>query len=116
MVYLARLTGILFRYLTLNLLTAFQIQRIESKFTLSHKGDDAYINLPRTLLKHLNMKLIGNWTGKGSFVGLLPASNVPVYVGLKCDSVTGRGDVIVCSNDAMAANSITNLLKQALAN
>ena len=34
---------------------------------------------------------------------------------MKCDAVTGYGDFHVCSNDAMAANSIANLLKQAVA-
>jgi hypothetical protein len=33
---------------------------------------------------------------------------------VKCDPITGSGDMIVCSNDAMAANSLTNLLKVAL--
>jgi hypothetical protein len=33
---------------------------------------------------------------------------------MTCDPMTGSGELIVCSNDAMAANSITNLMKQAL--
>lgn len=47
-------------------------------------------------------------------MGTLPSSGQEVYVTVSCDSVTGYGDLIVCSNDAMAANSIMNLLKQAL--
>ena len=60
----------------------------------------------------LAQKQIGEWSGKGSFVGTLPASGQNVYVIVKCDSGTGCGDLIVCSNDAMAANSITNLMKK----
>ncbi|KAL7539414.1 hypothetical protein ACHAXR_009260, partial [Thalassiosira sp. AJA248-18] len=91
------------------------IQRIASTFTLSPVNDDSFKNLPSTILQHLNLKQIGEWSGKGSFVGILPSSGQEVYVVVKCDSVTGCGDVTVCSNDAMAANSIMNLLKQALA-
>jgi hypothetical protein len=47
-------------------------------------------------------------------VGTLPASGQEVYIVVECDPITGSGDMIVCSNDAMAANSITNLLQQAL--
>mmetsp|Transcript_37605 Transcript_37605/g.65975 ORF Transcript_37605/g.65975 Transcript_37605/m.65975 type:complete len:1393 (-) Transcript_37605:32-4210(-) len=90
------------------------IQRISMTFTLSPMNDANYNSLPSTILQHLNLKQIGKWTGKGSFVGTLPASGQEVYVVVQCDSVTGYGDVTVCSNDAMAANSITNLLKQAL--
>ncbi|KAL3816100.1 hypothetical protein ACHAXA_004525 [Cyclostephanos tholiformis] len=90
------------------------IQRISSTFTLSPISDDWFKNLPSMVLKHLNLNLIGNWTGKGAFVAALPASGQEVYILVKCDPVTGSGEMIVCSNDAMAANSITNLLKQAL--
>lgn len=47
-------------------------------------------------------------------MGTLPASGQEVYIVVECDPITGSGDMIVCSNDAMAANSITNLLQQAL--
>jgi len=90
------------------------IQRITSTFTLSPMNDDKFKNLPSTILQHLNLNEIGTWSGEGSFLGTLPASGQEVYVVVKCDSVTGYGDVIVCSIDAMAANSIMNLLKQAL--
>jgi len=91
------------------------IQRISMTFTLSPMNEASFKDLPRTILQHLNMKQIGKWTGKVSFVGTLPASGQKVYVVVKCDSVTGYGDIVVCSHDAMAANSIMNLLKQALA-
>jgi len=91
------------------------IQRISSTFTVSPMNDDNFKNLPTTILQYLNLKQIGTWSGKGSFVGTLPSSGQEVYVVVKCDSVTGYGDVIVCSNDAIAANSIMNCLKQALA-
>jgi len=92
------------------------IQCISMTFTLPMNNDSDFKNLPRTILQHLNLKQIGEWTkkGKGSFVGTLPSSGQEVYVTVSCDSLTGYGDLIVCSNDAMAANSIMNLLKQAL--
>jgi AP-3 complex subunit beta len=89
-------------------------QRITSTFSLSPMNDDVYTNLPKTILQHLNLKQIGTWPGKGCFVGVLPASEQYVYVVVKCDPVTGSGDLIVCGNNAMASNSILNLLKQAL--
>lgn len=116
------------------------IQRISSTFSLSPMSEERFINLPITVLQYMNVvstkfycslspsfsilllnslfylfqNLIGNWTGKGTFVGTLPASGQEVYIVVKCDPITGSGDMIVCSTDAMAANSITNLLKQAL--
>mmetsp|Transcript_25298 Transcript_25298/g.48335 ORF Transcript_25298/g.48335 Transcript_25298/m.48335 type:complete len:1384 (+) Transcript_25298:115-4266(+) len=90
------------------------IQRISSTLTLKANIDDKMLS--STILQHLNMKQIGKSTGKSSFVGILPASGQEVYVVVKYDSVTGYGDVTVCSHDALAANSIMNLLKQALAN
>lgn len=91
------------------------IQRISSTFALKATTRNEIIS--STIMQHLNLKQIGKWTtatARGSFVGVLPASRQEVYVVVKCDSVTGYGDVTVCSNDAMAANSIMNLLKQAL--
>ncbi|KAL7544429.1 hypothetical protein ACHAWF_007809, partial [Thalassiosira exigua] len=88
------------------------IQRISSTFTLSPFSKEAFTNLPGIILQHLNLKQIGDWDGKASFVGTLPASGQEVYVDVKCDSVTGSGSLIVCSSDPMAANSIMNLLKQ----
>lgn len=91
------------------------IQRTSSTFTLSPMNDDNFKSLPSTIMQHLNLKQIGDWSGKSCFVGTLPSSEQEVYVVMKCDAVTGYGDFTVCSNDAMAANSIANLLKQAVA-
>jgi len=91
------------------------IQRISWTFALSPMNDINFKNLPSTILQHLNLKQIGKWDGDCSFVGALPASGQEVYVVVKCDSVTGYGEITVCSHDAMAANSVMNLLKHALA-
>merc|ERR1712194_63563 len=94
------------------------IQCISSPFTLPMPMNDSnFKNLPSTILQHLNLKQIGGWTRKGKafFVGTLPSSGEEVYVAVTCDAVTGYGHLTVSSNDAMAANSIMNLLKQALA-
>ena len=115
------------------------IQRTSSPFTLSPTNADNFDSLPRTVLQHLNLvsestvddsivlvlmliyisiiypqKSIGKWTGKGCFVGTLPSSGQEVYVTITCDKKTGNGNVHVCCNDAMAANSLLNLLKQTL--
>jgi len=59
-------------------------------------------------------KQIGSWSGKGRFMGMLPVSEYNVYALIECDSVTGHGDITVCCDNALASNSISNLLKQVL--
>jgi hypothetical protein len=46
----------------------------------------------------------------------LPSSGQEVYITLTCDQKSGNGQILVCCNDAMAANSILNLMKQTLKN
>ena len=47
-------------------------------------------------------------------MGMLPVSEYNVYALIECDSVTGHGDITVCCDNALASNSISNLLKQVL--
>ena len=61
-------------------------------------------------------KQISTWPGKGRFIGILPASGHNIYAVVECDPITGHGDITVCCNNAMASNSISNLLKQSLSN
>ena len=47
------------------------------------------------------------------YIGILPSCGQEVYVVVKCDPA--GLELTICSSDAMAANSIANCMKQALA-
>lgn len=87
---------------------------ISSSFSLSPINDEKFKSVPTKILKHLYLRQIGEWPEKGCFVGKLPESGDNVFIRIKCDKVTGSGTITVCGNNAMASNSIVNLVKSSL--
>ncbi len=87
---------------------------ISSSFSLSPINDEKFKSVPTKILKHLYLRQIGEWPEKGCFVGKLPESGDHVFIRVQCDKVTGSGTITVCGNNAMASNSIVNLVKSSL--
>eukprot|EP00985_Skeletonema_marinoi_P021036 scaffold12689_cov97-Skeletonema_marinoi.AAC.2 len=87
---------------------------ISVSFSLSPIDDEKFESVPTKILKHLYLRQIGEWPDKGCFVGKLPESGDYVYIRIECDKVTGSGKITVCGNNAMASNSIANLVKSTL--
>lgn len=87
---------------------------ITSSFLLSPISDEKFKSVPTKILKHLYLRQIGKWPEKGCFVGKLPESGDHVFIRIQCDKVTGSGKITVCGNNAMASNSIANLVKSSL--
>jgi hypothetical protein len=87
---------------------------ISSSFSLSPRTDDNYQSVPSKIMKHLNLRQIGVWPERGCFVGKLPESGDHVFIRIHCDKATGSGKITVCGNNAMASNSIVNLVKSSL--
>eukprot|EP00984_Skeletonema_dohrnii_P019666 scaffold9453_cov84-Skeletonema_dohrnii-CCMP3373.AAC.3 len=87
---------------------------ISVSFSLSPIDDEKFESIPTKILKHLYLRQIGEWPDKGCFVGKLPESGDHVYIRIGCDKVTGSGKITVCGNNAMASNSIANLVKSSL--
>lgn len=87
---------------------------ISSSFSLSSNDDETFMSVPTKILKHLYLRQIGEWPEKGCFVGKLPESGDHVFIRIKCGKVTGSGTITVCGNNAMASNSIVNLVKSSL--
>jgi AP-3 complex subunit beta len=87
---------------------------ISSPFSLSPISDEKFKSVPTKILKHLFLRQIGEWPDKGCFVGKLPESGDHVFIRVQCDSVSGAGKITVCGNNAMASNSIANLVKSSL--
>ncbi len=87
---------------------------ISSSFSLPSNNDETFMSVPTKILKHLYLRQIGEWPEKGCFVGKLPESGDHVFIRIKCDKMTGSGTITVCGNNAMASNSIVNLVKSSL--
>lgn len=87
---------------------------ISSAFSLSPISDEKFKSVPTKILKHLYLRQIGEWPDQGCFVGKLPESGDHVFIRVQCDQVTGSGKITVCGNNAMASNSIANLVKSSL--
>ena len=90
------------------------LQKISTSLSLPCANEKVFHQIPHRILENLNMKQIGAWNGKGSFVGVLPSSGQDVYVTVTCDQNSGLGDIIVCSSDAVAANGVASLVKKSL--
>jgi AP-3 complex subunit beta len=80
-------------------------QRIESKLA----ADQDLQSAAESILGSLAVTALGRDPDVLRFVGKLPASADPVFIQLS------NGKIIVCCDHAMAANSIMNQVKQALA-
>ena len=89
---------------------------ISSSFSISPMNDEKFRSVPTKILKHLYLRQIGEWPKDGCFVGKLPESRENVFIRIHCDRVTGSGKITVCGNNAMASNSIANLVKSSLSN
>jgi len=87
---------------------------ISSSFSLSPINDEKFKSVPTKILKQLYLRQIGEWPDKGCFVGKLPESGDHVFIRIQCDKATGSGTITVCGNNAMASNSIANLVKSSL--
>jgi AP-3 complex subunit beta len=90
--------------------------RVSSSFKLTG-GENARIDLPKKLLKKAALTALNKdmkWKdNKFHFSGQLPMSDDKVFVVVTVDDFS-RGELLVCCDNAMATNSILDLLKKAL--
>jgi len=73
--------------------------------------------LPLQIQKHANLTPVGQSGWKENtcrFGGRLPANGGIILISISCSPKTGSGDIIVCCDDIMAANSLLDLLKRAV--
>jgi len=92
-------------------------QRVTTTFQSSNLD-----SIPHRILKSAALTPIGGdgntvgawYNNQLRLVGGLPASNESVWVRLDCNRTNGSGTMTVCSNDAMAVNSVMSVLKHAL--
>ena len=87
-------------------------QRVTTKFQTND-----LMAVPMRIMKSAALSSVGkmSWVdNKLRFIGGLPASNDTVWVRLECDPNNGSGTITVCCDHAVAANTVTNLLKHAV--
>jgi hypothetical protein len=73
--------------------------------------------LPAAVIQEVALTPVGELEWKDNklrLVGVLPASTDLVLVMIQCESSSSTGNITVCCENAMAVNSITNALKQAI--
>jgi hypothetical protein len=91
-------------------------QRVVSSINVD---SETMATLDKAILKQVNVKPLGSdkpWLESFSLrlVGLLPASTDKLYIEVRGKKHNGSGSFTVCSDNALATNSILDTLKKAL--